>query len=451
MAGAYPTLSVVIPTLNEEAILSECISHICKTDPNVEIIIADGGSTDRTLKVAVEHGARVCCSEKGRGSQCNAGAALAYGDILIFLHADTKLPEEAISQLKKIFQDDSVLVGTFHISFDTQHWLLRLFCWLSRFDMGRFRFGDHCIVIRKSFFDTLGGFPNWRLFEDIELIRKARKKTRIYRFPMTVVTSARRLIQNGIIRQQVRNIYFTSLYLLGVSPEKLATMYEREKKGLNGVYLIIFVRFPHPGKVKTRLATSIGNDKAARLYRLCTENVFKETTKLSDNILRYIFYTDKDDEDNVIKWAGPAFHFMSQVEGDLGIRIEAAFNYVFRQGARKAVIVASDVPDLSAEIIENAISALIDNDIVIGPTNDGGYYLLGMNRLHSDLFRGVTWSTTKVYDETLSIVEYLGLKVHCLRALDDIDTEEDLHRWLDASSKEGNPVRRAMQNIATTS
>jgi rSAM/selenodomain-associated transferase 1 len=142
---------------------------------------------------------------------------------------------------------------------------------------------------------------------------------------------------------------------------------------------------------------------------------------------------------------------MPQVEGDLGTRIEAAFNYVFRQGARKAVIVASDVPDLSAEIIEKAISALIGNDIVIGPTNDGGYYLLGMNRLHSDLFRDVTWSTTKVYDETLSIVEYLGLKVHCLRALDDIDTEEDLHRWLDASSKEGNPVRRAMQNIATTS
>ena len=132
MAGAYPTLSVVMPTLNEEAILSECISHIYKADPDAEIIIADGGSKDRTMKIAVEHGARVCCSEQGRGSQCNAGAALASGDILIFLHADTKLPEEAISQLKKIFQDDSVLVGTFHISFDTQHWLLRLFCWLRR-------------------------------------------------------------------------------------------------------------------------------------------------------------------------------------------------------------------------------------------------------------------------------------------------------------------------------
>ena len=450
MAGSYPKLSVVIPTFNEEAILSECMSHIYEADPNVEIIIADGGSTDLTMKIAVEHGARVCCSEQGRGSQCNTGATLASGDVLVFLHADTKLPAEAISQLEKIFQDDSVLVGTFHISFDMQHWLLQLFCWLSRFDRGRFRFGDHCIVIRKSFFDTLGGFPNWRLFEDIELMRKARKKTRIYRFPMTVVTSARRLIQNGIIRQQIRNIYYTSLYLLGVSPEKLATMYESQKHSLNSVYLIIFVRFPYPGKVKTRLATSIGNDEAARLYRLCTENVFKETEKLSDNVLRYIFYADKDDEDNVMKWAGPVFHFMPQVEGDLGIRIEAAFSYVFGQGARNAVIVASDVPDLSAEIIGNAISALIDNDVVIGPTNDGGYYLLGMNGMHSELFRGITWSTTEVYAETLSIIEYLGLKVHCLRVLDDIDTEDDLHRWLGSSSKEGNPVRRAMQNIATT-
>jgi rSAM/selenodomain-associated transferase 1 len=267
---------------------------------------------------------------------------------------------------------------------------------------------------------------------------------------MTVVTSARRFIQNGIIRQQLRNIYYTSLYLLGVSPEKLATMYESQKHSLNSVYLIIFVRFPHPGKVKTRLATSIGNGRAARLYRLCTENVFKETEKLSDNVQRYIFYADKDDGDNVKKWAGPVFQCRPQVEGDLGIRIEAAFNYVFRQGAKTAVIVASDVPELSAEIIENAISALTDNDIVIGPTNDGGYYLLGMNGMHSDLFHGITWSTTEVYAETLSIIEYLGLKVHCLRALDDIDTEDDLHRWLDTSLKEDNPVRRAIQKITTT-
>jgi len=447
MLDVRSTFSIIIPTLNEEAVLSDCLLRIRKTEPGVDVIIADGGSIDRTVQIAIEYGATICHSERGRGQQCNAGAALASGDTLIFLHADTHLPEEAIRRLREIFRDDRVQIGTFRISFDTQHWLLRLFCFLSRFDMGRFRFGDQCIVVRKSFFNTIGGFPSWRLFEDLELMRKARKKTRIHQFPMTVVTSARRLIQNGVIRQQVRNSYYTLLYLLGVSPEKLAINYERKQKGLTCVSLIIFVRFPQPGKVKTRLAMSIGHAEASRLYRLCAENVFEETKRLSGNIRSYIFYADKNDKDSVTKWAGLRFHFKPQAEGDLGKRIDAAFNHVFRQGARKAVIVASDVPDLLAEDIKNAITALDSHDLVIGPTNDGGYYLLGMKRLLSELFLGITWSTHKVYEETLKVGEYLGLKVHYLRSLDDIDTEEDLNRWLDTSSNVDNPVRSAMQNM----
>ena len=446
MLDVRSTFSIIIPTLNEEAILADCLLRIRKTEPGVDLIIADGGSIDRTVQIAIEYGATICHSERGRGQQCNAGAALASGDTLIFLHADTHLPEEAIRRLREIFRDDRVQIGTFRISFDTQHWLLRMFCFLSRFDMGRFRFGDQCIVVRKSFFNTIGGFPSWRLFEDLELMRKARKKTRIYRFPMTVVTSARRLIQNGVIRQQLRNSYYTLLYLLGVSPKKLAINYERKQKGLTCVSLIIFVRFPQPGKVKTRLAMSIGHAEASRLYRLCAENVFEETKRLSGNIRSHIFYADKNDKDNISKWAGAAFHFMPQAEGDLGMRIEAAFNHVFRQGARKAVIVASDVPDLSADDIQGAINALDSYDLVIGPTNDGGYYLLGMKRLHSELFHGITWSTTAVYEETLKVGEALGLKVYCLRALDDIDTEDDLYRWLKSTSNIYNPIRLAMKN-----
>lgn len=219
--------SVVIPTLNEQAVLHTCIAGIRRLDPGVEIIVADGGSTDDTARIARSDGVRLCHSEHGRGMQCNAGASLATGDVLVFLHADTRLPDGAFERLREIFANNPVQCGTFRISFDIDHWFLRFLSFVSLFDLGLFRFGDQCLVARKSFFESIGGFPTWKLFEDIELIRRARKKTQIHRFPMTVTTSARRFLQNGILRQQAKNTWFTAQYLLGISPENLAAKYER--------------------------------------------------------------------------------------------------------------------------------------------------------------------------------------------------------------------------------
>jgi rSAM/selenodomain-associated transferase 2 len=219
--------SVVIPTLNEQAFLPACIDSIKRLDAGVEIIVADGGSTDGTDLIAGSKDARLCRSQRGRGLQCNAGASIATGDVLVFLHADTMLPENAFARLTHIFNDRRVQFGTFRITFDVDHWFLRFLSFISVFDLGLFRFGDQCFVARKSFFHSLGGFRNWTVFEDMEFYRRAGKKTRTIRFPMAVTTSARRFVQNGIIRQQVKNTWLTVLYLLGISPAKLAVKYEQ--------------------------------------------------------------------------------------------------------------------------------------------------------------------------------------------------------------------------------
>jgi len=117
--------------------------------------------------------------------------------------ADTTLPTDVFIELEEIFRNSTVKIGTFFVSFDVDHWLLYFFQLLSHLDPGLFRFGDQCIVMRRSFFESLQGFPEYRLFEDIGLIQKARKVTRIYRFPMKVTTSARRFRQHGVIRQQL--------------------------------------------------------------------------------------------------------------------------------------------------------------------------------------------------------------------------------------------------------
>ncbi len=424
------SFTVIIPALNEAETIGACITHIDTGQSNVEIIVVDGGSSDDTANIAETAGAKVIRTGPCRGLQCNYGAAAAAGEILIFLHADTILPEATFDYLSEIFKNDEVEIGNFRIGFDIKHWFLRLLSSLSRFDMGLFRFGDQGIVIRKSLFEKLGGFPNWTLFEDFQLIRAARKETKIHRFPISVVTSARRFVKNGIIRQQLKNVYLTIQYLLGVPPWRLAEKYYRNGRK-SEKSLVVLLRFPSKGEVKTRLARTAGNETAIRFYRECVERLFREAEKLPHDITRYVYYTPGSAKKSVGRWAGRGFYCEPQINGNLGMRLETIFHDQFEKGFKKVVITATDVPDITATDIEESFNALAEVDLVLGPSFDGGYYLVGMKELCPDLFDNIAWSTPIVYDQTLHRAGESGFRVHNLRVLLDIDTEEDLYRWQD--------------------
>ncbi len=220
--------TVVIPTLNEGGRLLSCIQRVRQLNTAAQIVVADGGSTDDTVHSAVQQNAIVCRSKSGRGTQCNAGATVATGEILVFLHADTLLPMDAFELLNRYFRDEQVQIGTFRLGFDEDRWLLKCYGFFTRFDSIFTRFGDSCIVVRKSFFTAIGGFPDWPLFEDVRLLQVARKETRVHSFPAQVITSARKFIQYGLVRQQLRNGALMIRYLLGTAPEKLALLYDRK-------------------------------------------------------------------------------------------------------------------------------------------------------------------------------------------------------------------------------
>lgn len=221
--------SVILPVLNEEAVLSKCLENIRAVLPDAEVIVADGGSSDNSRQVASKAGVRVVVSVPGRGTQMNTGAAVASGDILVFLHADSHLPLGAGKMMGDFFKVPSAHIGTFRLAFDDKHWLLRCYAWMTRFDSVFTRFGDQCIFIRRLFFDQIGGFPNWPLFEDVHFLRMARKRTKIFSLPAAVQTSARRFLENGIFIQQVRNAGYLFQYLGGVSPQSLAARYAKGK------------------------------------------------------------------------------------------------------------------------------------------------------------------------------------------------------------------------------
>ncbi|MBI4547418.1 MAG: TIGR04283 family arsenosugar biosynthesis glycosyltransferase [Ignavibacteriae bacterium] len=440
--------SVIIPTYQETQHLRQCIRRVRDTDPDVEIIIADGGSTDNTVEIAKDEHVSVCHSLLGRGLQCNAGAVNASGNILLFLHADTFLPLNAFEVLRSCFDDERVQVGTFRLAFDVSRLLLRFYSFFTRFDSIFTRFGDQCIVVRKSFYETIGGFPDWPLFEDVRLLHLARERTTIQSFPAIVTTSARRFLKRGIIRQQLRNGWYIIQYLMGESPERLARKYNGQAQPPPSTSLIVFARYPHPGKVKTRLARTIGKTQAAELYKACVEHIFNECNKLPDCAQKILFYADESDVSAIERWAPRSFRCLPQSGDALGERMSSAFSYVFNNGSKRAIIIGTDVPDITANVLDQAINSLDNADVVIGPSNDGGYYLLGMNRFHPELFDDIPWSTNVVFERTMAVVHRLGLRAKSLLKLMDIDTEADIRHWsITASTQTKHPLFKAAQGF----
>ncbi len=198
--------------------------------------------------------------------------------------------------------------------------------------------------------------------------------------------------------------------------------------------LVIFSKYPEEGKIKTRLAVTLGNEKALKFYNLCAHNTFSEASKLDNNVNVFLFYSDKEDKKRIKQWIDKDFVFLHQHGADLGKRMLIAFKELFDRGIEKVVIIGTDIPDMNVRLIRTAFDYLEKFDVVIGPTPDGGYYLLGMKKLIPELFSGIAWSTEEVYAKTMIKIIELGKNVKTLPKLLDIDTEEDLNVWLNSET-----------------
>jgi len=221
-------LSVIIPTLNEAAVIATTLERVARQAPH-EILVADGGSTDATRSIAEQAGARVLTAPQGRGPQMNHGACHASGDAFLFLHADTLLPSNGVSLVRETLSNSGVDAGTFRLSFDDPSPLLRFYAWCTRWPWIRICFGDRGLFVRRSAFEAVGGYPDWPLFEDLELAARLKDYGGFRFLSASVTTSARRFQKHGALRQQLRNLYLWTHYLRGTDPERVAHLYEYEQ------------------------------------------------------------------------------------------------------------------------------------------------------------------------------------------------------------------------------
>ncbi len=225
------TFSVVIPVLNESERINSLIEGVFRlaADRSCEIIVVDGDDRGRTI-AAVESGdVKTAVSKAGRAVQMNAGAKLAGGDVLIFLHADTELPERAFASITRALEDEGCVGGAFDLGVDTGNVFIRGIAAMSRIRnrITRIPYGDQAIFVRKDYFERVGMFCEIPVMEDVEFMRRIKRRgDKICILKDRVKISVRRWEKEGVVYTTIRNLILVNLFYLGVDPEKLSRYYK---------------------------------------------------------------------------------------------------------------------------------------------------------------------------------------------------------------------------------
>ena len=219
-------ISVVFPTLNESVHIATTLDSLVRKKGACELIVVDGGSDDGTPDVVSNYeGVKIIKAPRCRATQMNAGARIAKGDILLFMHADTLLPPGALVAIHDAMQDPKVVGGSFYLGFDTPDPILRFYSLMSRINHRLFTYGDQAMFVRKKVFDRLDGYKNIPIMEDLEIQTRIRSSGRFVKIQRPVRSSARRFHRVGLIKQQLLNIALVSLYLIGAPPARLKRLY----------------------------------------------------------------------------------------------------------------------------------------------------------------------------------------------------------------------------------
>jgi rSAM/selenodomain-associated transferase 2/rSAM/selenodomain-associated transferase 1 len=420
-------ISVIIPALNEEASIGKVLADIPGWVD--EVLVVDNGSTDQTAVKAHSIGARVITeSRQGYGQACLAGiAALNDCDVVVFLDADySDYPEEMDSLVDPIISGTDLVIGSrtqaqnpadcFTLPQRFGTWLacaLIRFIWGFRFaDLGPFR------AIRRSSLKALR-MQDTSFGWTIEMQIKA---LLVGLDVKEVPVRYRKRIGVSKISGTLRGVIGAGTGILG-TVAKFALRSPTLPAAANR--LLVFSRYPEPGKTKTRLISALGENGAADLQRRMTGHALECAADLQAEALVQVWF-EGSDEDRMREMFSGGYKYLPQPEGDLGQRMANACEVSLQNKNSRAVIVGTDCPTISASILRKAFFALSRSDLVLGPANDGGYYLIGLRRLVPQLFEGIAWGTSDVREQTLRVARDLGVSVELLDELADVDRPEDI-------------------------
>lgn len=427
--GPGPHLDVVVPTVDEERHLPRLLRDLDELRVDHRVTVVDGGSGDGTVDAARRMGVRVVRAPRGRAVQMAVGAAASTAPWLFFVHADCRLPGAARHRVEEWLVEATPRDAA-HLAFalDGDGWFWR-FIELGQALRERATglvYGDQGLLLSRSLYAAVGGFPDLPIMEDVVMVDRVRRRGRLHRLDAPLPASPRRYRAEGPWRTWLRHTGLITLFRLGVPPHRLAprSTTRPDRPGATAHALLVFAKAPRPGRVKTRLAAHLGPEAATELYRRMARGIV-DAVRPGPWRTRVLF-TPSDARSEVTSWLGPEPpELTAQVDGDLGVRMEEAIRTAFGE-ADRVCVVGTDAPGVDRGRVADAFQRLDEHDLVVGPARDGGYYLLGLRRPAPALFRDIPWSTPTVLERTLQRAAAAGLSVDLLPELVDVDTWDDL-------------------------
>lgn len=451
-----------------------------------ELVVVDGGSTDSTWALARALADQVLLAPRGRAAQMNAGAKwlldsnhaarlsqsgagagldAGIGDaaskVLVFLHADTRLPPHVEKLIARALQQGH-LWGRFDVRIDGPHPMLRVVERLMnlRSRLTGIATGDQAMFVRLDVFERLGGFVEMPVMEDIELSQRLKKLGPPACVRSPVVTSARRWQQHGVWLTILLMWWLRLAYFLGHSPQALALRYGYAPGPEPVAFAVaILAKAPAAGLAKTRLIPLLGAAAAARAQRRFVLNTLKvsnaamactststpasASTSTPPATAQTPSPSPSLSPQSLTLWCAPdakhrffrALHritgtvCINQPQGDIGVRmLHACANHFAQQADVPLLLVGTDCPALAPGHLQQAAQALTQHDVVLIPAEDGGYVLIGMRVLVRQVFEGITWSTPLVMAQTRDQLRRAGASWLELPTLWDVDEPADWQR-----------------------
>lgn len=424
MAGIK--ISAIVPTLNEASLLHSLLPGLMQE--GVEVLVVDGGSADATLPVARGFPVKVLQTRTGRAVQMNAGARAAAGDWLWFLHADTILPPDWQGQLRRAMENPAVVGGGFRSVIDAPgagYRFLDAWGWM-RTRVQRSFYGDQGIFVRRNLFERLGRFAEIPVCEDAEFSGRMWRAGQVAMLPGPIRTSARRWQRNGWWRMVAEHTILAIRHELARDQRRLPAY--APAAVAPSVHLVVVAKAPIPGRVKTRLTPPLSAVAAAQVARALLEDTLRRVGRIPHT--RLVVAVEPPEAVPLMRRIAPGAEVVPQTAGDLGARMSAIVADRFARGASAVLLIGSDHPTLWLAEMDQAIRWLREggDQLVIGPAEDGGYYLIGLTRPHPELFSRISWSGPTVLQDTLARARDADLQIRQLSVDRDVDTIEDLVR-----------------------
>ena len=431
-------VSVVIPVWRDEEALTRSLASL-RDWQEADIIVACALGEEpcyERLRGAYPD-VRWVAAPRGRAAQMNAGAAVASGRWILFLHADCELPSGWPDVIARAEGSPRTVAGAFRLALDSPDPRARIVEAGVRLRVALMGlpYGDQALFVRRPAFEAIGGYRDLPLMEDVEFVRRVKRVGRLMISPAAVRTSARRWERDGWARRSAQNASLATRFLLGASPARLAQRYLGRKRAA----VVMMARAPWTGG-KSRLGAAADPAAHADLRHA----LFRDTLDVVTSVpgVEHIVACEPAAACERMREAvGASVDVIPQRGEDLGARMAHLFEDVFRLGMESVVIVGSDLPDLPSRHIREALAALRGHAdrVVIGPATDGGYYLIGMNRPNASIFGGIEWSTERVLEGTIQAARGLNLDMTLVGEWSDVDEPGDLARL---TERPGDPGAR---------